>query len=194
MEDGQVAADDDAAAAEFAQDVGHHFVVPGQLVVQPDILDRQAQLLEQMEDQLQLRIDQRLAGDAAVKHRHAQDGFAVQNRHGDLRAEQLEFLLRLDVVAGLLHWNAAGCGPGGRGGRRCRLQTTIRNAASRPGDKPDGAGGAQPPAFLQAGASPKRAERLPQENGGAVDAEDFAQQQQELLEHAFGVERMGEDG
>ena len=46
----QVAPDDDAGAAEFAQDVGHHLVVAGQLVVQPDVAQRETDVFEQMEN------------------------------------------------------------------------------------------------------------------------------------------------
>ena len=42
----QVAADDDARAAQFAQHVGHHLVVAGELVVQPDVAEREADLFE----------------------------------------------------------------------------------------------------------------------------------------------------
>ena len=69
--------------------------------MQPDVLDRQPQLFEEVEDQLQLRIHQRLTGDAPVKNRHSQNRLAIQDGHGHLPAKQLEFFLRLEVVARL---------------------------------------------------------------------------------------------
>ena len=59
MKHRQVAADHDAGAAELAQDTRHHLVVGGELVMQPDVLDGQAERLEQVKNQLQLRIGQR---------------------------------------------------------------------------------------------------------------------------------------
>ena len=50
MLDHEVAADDNARAAELAQDVGHHLVIAEQLIVKPDVLHRQAELFKQMED------------------------------------------------------------------------------------------------------------------------------------------------
>ena len=51
----QVAPDDDARAAQFAQHVGHHLVIAGELVVQPDVAEREADLFEQMENQVPVR-------------------------------------------------------------------------------------------------------------------------------------------
>ncbi len=98
----QVAPDDDAGAAQFAQHVGHHLVVAGKLVVQPDVAEREADLFEQVENQFQLDVHQRFAGDAPVKNGDADNRPAVGNGHGDLRAQQFKFLLRLDVGARLV--------------------------------------------------------------------------------------------
>ena len=52
-----------------------------------------------MEDQLQFRIDERFAGDAAIKDGNAENRFAVEDRNSYLRAEQLKFFLALQVLA-----------------------------------------------------------------------------------------------
>jgi len=102
MEHPEVAPDDDARAAEFAQHIRHHFVVAGELVMQPDVAQGQAHLFEQPEDQLQLGIDQGFAGDAAVENGDAHNVFAVEDGHGDLGAEQFKFLLGLGIGAGFV--------------------------------------------------------------------------------------------
>jgi hypothetical protein len=72
VKDGQIAADDQASAAEFAQDVPHHFVVGGELIVQPDVLHAHAQFFEEMKDEFEFSIGNGLAGDPPVEGRHAQ--------------------------------------------------------------------------------------------------------------------------
>ena len=189
----KIAADDDAGAAEFAQDVGHHFVVAGQLVVQPDVLDGQAELFEQVENQLQFGIDQRFAGDAPVKDGHAQDRFAVEDGHGHLGAQQFEFLLRFRVVAGLVAvapQNAAEPEELAADAGFEREFEMLQQARRTDRWRRRRAGGGFRPAERRL---QRELEGLAQENRRAVDAEDFAQQQQELLEHALGIERMGQD-
>ncbi len=100
VEHAQVVSDDDAGAAEFAQYAGHHLVIAGELVVQPDVAEREADLFEQVENEFQLNVDERFAGDAAVEHGDPDNAFAAGNGHRDLRAEQFKFLLRLAVSAG----------------------------------------------------------------------------------------------
>ena len=179
MKDGQVAADDDTGAAEFAQDAGHHFVVAGQLVVQPDVLDRQAQLLKQVENQLQFRIDQRFARDAAVKDGHAHQGFPVQNGHGNLRAEQFKFLLCLDVGAGFLAVAAQNAARAEKMAADAGFegQSNVRAVRGTSRWRRQCAGGG----FRRQVAAPPKGRGLAQENRRAVDAENFAQEQQELL-------------
>ena len=98
----EVAPDDDAGAAQFAQHVGHHLVVFGKLVVQPDVAHAEADLPEQMENQFQLGVGERLARHAPVENGHADDCLAIEDRHGDLRAKQFKFFLRLGVHADLV--------------------------------------------------------------------------------------------
>ena len=43
-------------------------------------------------------------------------------------------------------------------------------------------------------ASVQRRARAVQKNGGAVDAQDFAEEQQKLFQHRLGVQRVREDG
>ena len=127
VQNGQVLADDHAGAAQLAEDVRHHLVARGQLVVHPDVLDRQAEFLQQMENHLQFAVEQRLARHPAVKHRHADQRFPVQNRHRHLRAQQLEFLLDFHVRPRLLAvapQNPAGTA---QSARRCPPPTKARN-------------------------------------------------------------------
>ena len=76
-------------------------MIAGQLIVQPNVFDPERQLLQQMEDHLQLRIDERFPRHAAIKYRHADDRLTIQNRHCDLAAEPLEFFLGLRIISNL---------------------------------------------------------------------------------------------
>ena len=67
-------------------------VIRDELVVQPGIAEREAHLLEHVENQRQLFVGVRLAGQPFVEDRHADERFAVQDRDRHLRAQQLEFL------------------------------------------------------------------------------------------------------
>ena len=188
----QVAPDDDARAAQFAQHVGHHFVVSGKLVVQPDVAEREADLFEQVENQFQLDVDERFAGDAPVKNGDADDAFAVGNRHGDLRAQQFKFLLRLGVGAGLVAVAAQNPTEFGKLAADAGVEREFK-MFEQAGRNPDGRGGAQPAAVFGRKHFVQRRNRAVQKNRGAVDAQDFAQQQQELFQHRLGVQRVRED-
>src|SRR5208282_1806828 len=59
--------------------------------------------------------------------------------------------------------------------------------------KADGGDGTQTAAVLRQRGFRERRGTV-QENGGAVDAENFAEEQQELFQHRLGVQRMGENG
>ena len=72
-------------------------MVGGQLIVQPNVFGGQTQLLQEMKYQFQLAVGQRLSGHAAIEGGHAHHGFAIQDRHRDLGAEQLKFLLHCKV-------------------------------------------------------------------------------------------------
>src|SRR5882757_7410767 len=65
--------------------------------MQPDVLDGESELLKQSENQLQLGINERFAGDSTVKNRNAHDRFPVQNRHCYLAAEQFELFARFGI-------------------------------------------------------------------------------------------------
>ena len=97
MQDFQVLPDDNAGAAQFAQHVGHHLVVGRDLVMQPDVAEREADLFEQMENQLQFGVDERLAGDACIENSDADHAVAIGNRHSHLAAKQFKFFLRSGV-------------------------------------------------------------------------------------------------
>ena len=189
----QVAPDDDAGAAQFAQHVGHHLVVAGELVVQPDVAEGEADLFEQVENQFQFDVHERLAGDAPVKHGHAGDGFAVGNGHGDLRAQQFKFLLRLDVGARLVAVAAQNASEPGKLAADAGVQRQFK-MFEQAGGKADGGRGAEPAAVFRRQRLGERRDRAVEENGGAVDAQDFAEEQQELFQHRLGVQRMRQDG
>ncbi len=57
---------------------------------------------------------------------------------------------------------------------------------------PDGAGRAQPAIILRERAVAEHAGRLAQENDGAIDPDDFAEQEEKLLEQRGGVQAVGE--
>ena len=132
----QVAPDDDAGAAQFAQHVGHHLVVAGELVVQPDVAEGEADLFEQMENEFQLDVDERFAGDAPVENGDAGNRFAVGNRHGDLRAEQFKFLLRLDVGARLVAVAAENPCPSRASWPPMPASSDSSKCSSRPEERP----------------------------------------------------------
>src|SRR5207237_4221058 len=75
-----------------------HFVVGGQLLVKPNVLEGQTRLFKEVENQLQLGVDERLPSDPPIKDCDPDHGFPIQNRHRYLRTEQFKFLLRLGVV------------------------------------------------------------------------------------------------
>ena len=96
----QVATDDNARAAELAQDVGHHLVIAEQLIVKPDILHRQTKLFKQMENQLQLAVANRFPGDAPIEGCNADQRLPIKHRNRDLRPEDFELLLHLQISVG----------------------------------------------------------------------------------------------
>src|SRR5690242_10228369 len=81
-------------------------MVRHQLVMQPDVLDCQSELLEQMKNQLQLRIYQWLTGNSAIEHGNTDQSFAIQDWYCDLAPQQLEFLLCFQIVTHFLALNA----------------------------------------------------------------------------------------
>ncbi len=102
MEHVQVPPYDDAPGLDVPQYVKHHFVPGRNLVVPPDVLDGQAQLFEQMEDQRQFIVGHRLSRQPLVEHRHAHKRLPVQHRDGDARAQQIKFALKERVPLHLI--------------------------------------------------------------------------------------------
>src|SRR6266568_4430977 len=97
MEDCQAAANHDTAAAHFMQYVYHHLVVARQLVMEPNVANRQSQRFEQVENQFQFGVGERIAGQTPIKRRNANQSFAIQNRNGHLNPQQFKFLLDFQV-------------------------------------------------------------------------------------------------
>ncbi len=62
VEDAEISADDDTAAAELAEYVRHHVVVGGELVMEPDILDGEAEGFEEVEDEFEFGVGEGVAG------------------------------------------------------------------------------------------------------------------------------------
>src|SRR5439155_13850067 len=192
MEDGQVAANDDTAVAQFVQDVDHHLVVAGQLVMEPNVANRQSQRFEQVKHQFQFRVGERIAGQTPMKRRDADQSFAIQNRNGHLNSQQFKFLLDFLVALHLAVVSPQDAplaievsADAGFEAQLKVLQQTGRNA--------HGANGAQPP-VLRAGRGFAEAGReLAQKHDRAVYADDFAQQEQELLEQSLGIQRMSQN-
>ena len=188
----QVAADHHARAAQFPQHIRHHLVIARQLIVQPDVAQREADLFEQMKNQFQLHVHQRFAGHATIENRHADDRVAALNRHRHLRAEQFKFLLRLAVRARLVAV-AAENAPQLRDLRadaRIQRQFKMFQQSVR---ETDGRSRAQPPAIFRRHHFRERRARTIQKNRRAIHAQDVAEKLQKLFQHRLRVERMRED-
>lgn len=193
VEDGEIAGDDDAAAAELAEDLGHHLGVGGELLVEPDIAEGEAEGFEEVEDEFQFGVGERFAGEAAVEDGDADEGFAVGDGDGDLDAEEFELLLHGGVgedFAGVASEDAAMAeevaADAGFGAELEVFEEALGES--------DCAGGVEE-TFCGAGAwIDEGAAGGAEEDGGAIDAEDFAELQEELFEESFGAERVAEDG
>ena len=193
MQHFQVAPDDDAGAAQFAQHIGHQLIVVRDLVVQPDVAEREADLFEQVENQFQLGVGERFAGDAPVENGDPDDAVAVGNRHGHLRAKQFKFYLR-SVSARASSLSR----------RKIRPSRTIcppmpessesSKCSSRPAERPMAEAARRRRLSSGKMASFSGRTGAVQKNRGAVDAQDFAEKQKELLQHRLGIQRVGEDG
>src|SRR5262245_37223763 len=69
--------------------------------MEPDVLNSQAELLEQTENQFQFGIHQRLTGNPPVEDGNTHDIFPVQNGDSHLAAEQFKFLARFRIGSSL---------------------------------------------------------------------------------------------
>ena len=101
----QIAIDHHAGVGQLPQHAREQFAVAGHLIVQPDIAHRQREALQQMKDRFQLDIRERFARDPSIEERHTHHHLAIENRNGDLRAEDLKFLL--DFIIGEGQWFVA---------------------------------------------------------------------------------------
>src|SRR5262249_8636001 len=142
MKELEVAADDDAGAAEFAEDVGHHLVVAGELVVQPDVAQAEADLFEEAGDEFELDVDEGFAGYAAAKRGNAHDGIAVEDGNGDLGTEEFKFLLGLAIGAGLVAVAAEDAAQAGDLGADTGIQGEFK-VFEQAGGEADGGRGAE---------------------------------------------------
>ena len=110
VNDSQIAIDDHASAAQFAQDVREHGVVGDQLVVEGYIAKRQTQFLQQMEYEFQFLISQGFARDPRIQCEHSDQSPSAKYRNSDLSSKQLKFLLHFHHDAAPL-WNVAPARP-----------------------------------------------------------------------------------
>ena len=192
VKDIEIPAHHDTGAGELAENVRHHLVAGHDLVVEPDVLDGHAELFQQAENQAQFAVDERFAGDAPVEKSHAHQILPVQDRHGDLGTQQFELLLHLQVAfrIGRLAPENASVAEDVTANARGQGQVELPEQAGR---QADGTRGSQPARCLEGGGIAEHAWRLAQENGGAVDAEDFAQQQEKFLQQQVRLEAVAQD-
>jgi hypothetical protein len=163
-----------------------------QLVMQPDVLDGQGQFLEQMENDLELAVGERFAGDAAVEHGNADQFLAVKNGHGHLCAQRFKLALDLFVRPGLVAVAPENFSRLMDLPAQARLEGQF-NVFQQIIGQPDGAALAQTPGSLQSRGFPERGTRFLEENGRAVDPHHLPEQKQELRQQSVRIQRMGED-
>src|SRR6266581_5783785 len=187
MEDGQVAANHDAAAAQFMQNVHHHLVVAGQLVMEPDVADRQPQRFKQVENQFQFGVGERIAGQTPIKRRDANQRFTVQDRNGDLNPEQFKFLLNFQVVLHFTVLSTQDAPLAIEVSADAGLEAQLK-VLQQTGGKAHGANGAQPPVFRTGRRLAEAGSGLAQKHHRTVYADNFAQQEQELSEQSLGIQ------
>ncbi len=171
VEDGEVRTDHEAA--DLAENAGDHRMVRVKLAVQPRVADGEADFLQHMENKGELFVRIRLAGEPLVEDGDTDERLAVEDRDGDLRAEELEFLG--DLAAG------ERVGAGGFQDATLAVEVASDPRAEREGEvledalvEADRAGGAKPAVFLRERAVGEQTRRLAQEDDGAVHADDFA--------------------
>src|ERR1051326_2274918 len=192
MKNGKVTADEHASAAELPQNTSHHFVVAGQLAMQPDVFDREAKLLEQAENQFQLRVDQWLAGDSPVEHSPPHDVFAIQNRNSDLPTQQFKFFAGLGIVPGLFTISTEDATQTEEVPTNSSIQRQFK-MLEQSCEKTYRCGGPQTAGFASRSRLFKRTGWDAKENGCPIDADDFAQEHQKLFQHRLQIQRMRQD-
>ena len=188
----QIGPDAQAAFPGGVQDADHHLVVARQLVVEPNVANRQSQRFEQVENQFQFGVGERIAGQAPIERRNADQSFAIQNRNGHLNPQQFKFLLDFQVAlhVGVISPQDAPLAIEVSADAGFEAQLKV---LQQTGGQAHGANGAQPP-VLRAGRGFAEAGReLAQKHDRAVYADDFAQQEQELLEQSLGIQRMSQN-
>ncbi len=94
----EVRADHEAAAGDGAKHIGEKAMARGELVVKPAVFDREAQLFEQVINELKLGVVERPAGYATADERDAERAFAVVDRKRDLTPEDLKFATNFGVL------------------------------------------------------------------------------------------------
>src|SRR5438132_9821876 len=164
-----------------------------QLIVQPDVLNRQPKLLEQMEDEFQLRIHQRLTSDAAVESGYANQRLPIQNGNGDLSAEEFEFFFNPGIGKSFFTFAPENSALAKEEAANAGFEGQFK-MFEQAGRQPDGASRTQPAPCFNRGPFAKSAEGVAQENGGAINGHNLPKLQKKLPQHRFRPQRVRQNG
>jgi hypothetical protein len=93
MQNVQIPAHDQAAAAKLAQHIGEHRLVGDELIVEPDVANAQADLFEDVENDFQFLLRKRFTSDASVEGSEPHQCLTIEDRHHHLDAKQRKFPL-----------------------------------------------------------------------------------------------------
>ena len=155
--------------------------------MEPNVANRQSQRFEQVENQFQFGVSERIAGQTPIERRNANQSFAIQNRNGHLNPQQFKFLLDFQValhVAVISPQDAPlAIEVSADAGFEAQLEVLQQT-----GGKAHGANGAEPPVPLAGQGFTEDGRRLAQKHDRAVYADDFSQQEQELPEQSLGIQ------
>ena len=167
----------------------------GELVVQPDVAERQADLFEQMENQFQFGVDQRFAGDAAVENGDADNAFRGRESGTATCAPSSSNSFCASASARASSLSRRKIRPSSdKLAADAGIQRQFK-MFEQAGRKADGGRGAQAGGRLPArGASASGAHGRFRKMAARLTLRDFAEKQQELFQHRLGVQRMGQDG
>ena len=164
----------------------------GELVVQPGVADGEPDFLEHVEDEREFLVGVGFAGQPLVEDDHAEQRLAVEDREWRPRAPRSWNSLaisRLVCASWLLARRMRPCRcrwpPMPAPSESAKCWRTLWSCPMAHAERSQRSSGAS-------GLSLQHAGGFAQENDGAVDADDFAQEQEELLEQRRGVEAVRE--
>src|SRR5215203_4418898 len=186
MEEIQIASHDNAAAAELPQDIAEHSLVRGKLFVKPDIAQCQADFLQHMKNNFQFFPGERLACNAAIKCRQTHQRLPVHNGHYDLCAQKRKLSLDFRIAVGFVAVPPQDMAVMEKMAADAGLQRQFQ-AVEDASSQPDGARGAQTTPVRDCSSRTGQG-GLAQENCGTIDAGDFTELKQKLLQQRFCVQ------